>query len=167
MLYLKNLRRRRKSSNKRPGEEDAPGRSVGASIAQRPNHPKDTMKELTLYIAGPMRGYDDFNFPAFFKAEAAIEKMGHRAINPARHDNDAGFDETAGEVTQQYLRDALAWDLGQVCRSDGIVILDGWYRSRGARAEVAAARAVDIPIYIICTRNGDELYLREAHHVGS
>lgn len=120
---------------------------------------------MNLYICGPMRGYDEFNFPNFFKAEKALEKMGHLPINPARHDKSLGFDERSGEVTQQYLRDALCWDLGQVCRSDGVVVLAGWHKSRGARAEVAAARAIGIPIFVLVHRVGEPPELREANHV--
>lgn len=122
-------------------------------------------KRMTLYICGPMRGYDDYNFPAFFKAEKALRAMGHVTVNPARHDKESGFDETTGEVTQQYLRDAMAWDLGQVCRADGVVVLSGWHKSYGARAEVAAARAVGLPVYIIVQRIGEPTTLREARHI--
>lgn len=119
---------------------------------------------MNLYLAGPMRGYEEFNFPAFFEAEQRLQKLGHVAVNPARHDKDLGFDPTAGSVTQQYLRDALAWDLGQVCRADGIVVLPGWRKSRGARAEVATARAIGIPIFILSARNKEPL-LVQAHYI--
>lgn len=121
---------------------------------------------MILYICGPMRGYDDFNFPAFFKAEKALTKLGHVSVNPARHDKELGFNEKEGTVTQQYLRDALAWDLGQVCRSDGVVILAGWHKSRGARAEVAAARAIGIPVFLLVNKLGTP-ELREAHYAGN
>jgi hypothetical protein len=122
------------------------------------------MEAMTLYIAGPMTAMDNYNFPNFFKAERALVKMGHVPINPARHDKEVGFDETKDVVTQEYLRTVMAWDLGQVCRADGVVVLSGWHKSRGARAEVAAARAVRIPVYILA-RKGDEIYLREATHI--
>ena len=122
---------------------------------------------MVYYLAGPMRGCHEYNFPNFFKAEKALEKMGHVAINPARHDKNLGFDEKAGEVTQQYLRDAMAWDLGQVCRADGVVVLVGWRSSKGARAEVATARAIGLPVYILVSRAGEDPFLREAHYVGA
>lgn len=119
----------------------------------------------TYYIAGPMRDHAEYNFPNFFKAEKALEKLGHVAINPARHDKDLGFDESSGQVTQQYLRDAMAWDLGQVCRADGVVVLGGWHKSKGARAEVAAARAVGLPVFVLVRKPGADPELREANHV--
>ena len=121
-------------------------------------------KRLVLYIAGPMRGYDDYNFPAFFKAEKILHKLGHVTVNPARHDKELGFNEKTDTADQEYLRTSMAWDLGQVCRSDGVVVLAGWHKSRGARAEVAAARAVGLPVFIIHHRDG-VAHLREAIYV--
>lgn len=45
----------------------------------------------TLYVAGPMRGIPEFNFPAFFEAEDRPLKAGYDVINPARKDTDDGL----------------------------------------------------------------------------
>lgn len=39
---------------------------------------------MKVYIAGPMTGYPDFNYPAFFAAQDALIGVGHEPINPAR-----------------------------------------------------------------------------------
>ena len=39
-----------------------------------------------IYIAGPMRGYPEFNFPAFYAAEERLRARGHAVFNPARRD---------------------------------------------------------------------------------
>lgn len=119
---------------------------------------------MNIYCAGPMRGIEDYNFKAFFAAEKALRDMGHVPINPARHDRELGFDEKVDIADQAYLRKALAWDLSQVCQSDGVVVLAGWRKSRGARAEVATARAIGLPIFIM-VRKGGHIELREATHV--
>lgn len=107
-----------------------------------------------LYIAGPMRGKPEFNFPAFFAAERDLENAGYETVNPARRDVDGGFDYkgmTGNEnISEQgfSLRDALAWDLDQIAKEcDGVALLDGWQNSKGARAEVATARALGLPVY--------------------
>ena len=42
---------------------------------------------MKLYLAGPMRGVPEFNFPAFFRAAAQLEREGHIVFNPAAKDN--------------------------------------------------------------------------------
>ena len=44
-------------------------------------------KTIKVYIAGPMRGIDDDNFPAFYEAEETLKKQGvYEVLNPARMD---------------------------------------------------------------------------------
>jgi hypothetical protein len=42
----------------------------------------------TIYVAGPMRGYDDYNYPAFDRQARVLEKQGWKVINPAEMDRD-------------------------------------------------------------------------------
>lgn len=104
-------------------------------------------KTPSAYIAGPMRGYPQFNFPAFMAAEAFLVDAGHRVFNPARHDKNNGFnpDKDAPGPLRQYLEH----DLPAVCASDIIVLLDGWERSEGARIEAFTAFMLGIPAYRI------------------
>jgi len=44
------------------------------------------MSEVTCYIAGPMRGYSLYNFPAFYAAQAELILSGWQVINPAEKD---------------------------------------------------------------------------------
>jgi len=113
---------------------------------------------MKVYIAGPMRGYPEFNFPAFFDAEDDLMATTpyHKSItivNPARHDEDCGIDVTNmhgdEDLSEQgfSLKDALSWDLQQVLTSDYLVLLKGWEKSTGALLEVRTAMAVGIPCY--------------------
>lgn len=106
------------------------------------------------YIAGPMRGYPEFNFPAFFEAENDLRSVGPKdieIINPARHDLEGGFepDGLTGyedlEAVGFSLKDALSWDLQQVLTADYLVLLKGWENSTGALLEVRTAMAAGIP----------------------
>ena len=45
-------------------------------------------REPTIYIAGPMRGVEEYNYPAFDRQAAALEKQGWQVINPAEMDRD-------------------------------------------------------------------------------
>ncbi|WP_322544447.1 DUF4406 domain-containing protein [Rhodococcoides fascians] len=93
---------------------------------------------MSLYIAGPMTGYPEWNYPAFTKAAATLRAQGHTVVSPHElHDDDMTrpFD--------WYLRR----DLKALCECDAIVLLQGWANSRGAKLEHHVARALDMNVY--------------------
>jgi hypothetical protein len=105
----------------------------------------------SIYIAGPMTGYPEFNFPAFFTAQYTLEKQGWKVWNPANKDEEAGVvggagwekgDDQALMKSGWDFKEAFTWDLDKVVNSDGIYLLPGWEKSSGARAEHAAAVAI-------------------------
>lgn len=112
----------------------------------------------TLYLAGPMRGRRDFNFPAFLDMAAALRRAGHEVFCPAEHDierygMDAFRSETGDladipEAVDFDLRRSLGADLEFICtRATGVAVLRDWDRSSGAKAEVATAIALGIPVF--------------------
>jgi len=84
---------------------------------------------MTIYIAGPMSGLPEHNYPAFYAAEKKLVNLGHHVINPARLDDESG--ETA-RTWDWYLRRDLQAMLGS---ADVVVLLPGWESSRGAMLE--------------------------------
>lgn len=113
---------------------------------------------MKLYLAGPMRGIAEFNFPAFRVAAAALRAAGHYVISPAERDIERhdGVDISAGNATGDEaaavkdhgfnLREALGEDLAFICaEAEAVALLPGWKESRGAQAEVAAANALGLP----------------------
>jgi len=101
----------------------------------------------TAYIAGPMRGYRDYNFPAFDTARDLISSWGIDVISPADLDRDNGIvPDPNGEVTQRLLRDCLGRDIAKLVECDLLILLQGWRSSRGAVAEHATAIAIGIPV---------------------
>jgi len=93
----------------------------------------------TVYIAGPMRGYERFNFPAFYAAEQYLRKLGYAVINPAREDEKLGFNPNS-EPTPEFLSDAIVRDVASVLyRADVVALLPGWRKSVGATAEALLA----------------------------
>lgn len=80
---------------------------------------------MKLYIAGPMTGYPDLNYPAFHEAESRLKSIGYETLNPA-------LNIPAGKATWlAYMRMSLV----QIAQADGIALLDEWYESKGARIE--------------------------------
>jgi len=94
----------------------------------------------SIYIAGPMTGYADYNFPAFDAARDNLERDWN-VISPADMDRELGFSPSTDEVTAEFLRDAMRRDIDAVMHVDAVYALKGWEQSDGARAEVALASA--------------------------
>lgn len=115
---------------------------------------------MKIYLAGPMRGKPNFNFPAFDYASARLRSQGHEVFSPADHDreiNGPGIeinptgDESLCEKTHGFsIRDALSADLNWICReADAVALLPGWEQSTGATAERATAIAVGLTVIIL------------------
>ena len=103
---------------------------------------------MNVYLAGPMRGYPEFNFPAFHAAAARLRLAAIEVSSPAEHDVQGGFDPTGSDEDFD-LRAALRWDLEQVMAVEMVVVLPGWEKSKGAKAEVALAEALGTPVYTL------------------
>ena len=105
------------------------------------------MSKKTIYIAGPMRGYPKYNFPAFDEARDAL-KEDWNVISPADIDRQYGRDEHSPEPSQGDLRKIIARDLELLIHDcDAIAMLPGWQRSKGAKIERAVARFLGLEIF--------------------
>ena len=97
----------------------------------------------TFYIAGPMRGYDQLNFPMFDSAAQQLAREGeYNVLNPAQMDREQGIDPANMPVEDIDLSEIIRRDCGNIlslnpARGDGMILLPGWWESAGARAEVA------------------------------
>lgn len=113
---------------------------------------------MIIYIAGPMTGKPNLNYPAFFRAEETLVQHDFSVLNPAKIDHQyptqcavlewsgimrlcKACPECNERTWQWYMRKAVA----MLAEADGVGLLDGWSESRGARAEVALADALEMP----------------------
>lgn len=114
-----------------------------------------------IYLAGPMRGIKDFNFPAFFEAAAKLRADGHVVFNPAERDitewgaerlrsetgNEAEVAGNLGLPGLSLARHCFLADTRWICtQADAIAVLPGWENSRGAVAERALGIAIGLQI---------------------
>ena len=110
---------------------------------------------MKVYIAGPMRGIPCYNFGAFLEAENLIASQGHEVVNPATLDLQEGIDPSTfpddfdwntipeGTTSREIIeRDLLA--ILQGC--EGIYMLAGWEKSKGAAVEHALAEFLGMKI---------------------
>lgn len=110
-------------------------------------HVPQEVEVSTFYVAGPMRGIKDFNFPAFDRARDRGIHLGYKIISPADMDRKAGIDETHTEITDSAgVREIISRDVYvivnrlRVEKNDGIALLPDWRRSTGATAEAFLGR---------------------------
>lgn len=120
---------------------------------------------MRYYIAGPMSGIPQFNFPLFHAAAAALRAQGFDIVSPAETDPEDvreaamaspdGKYGADGKVGHETWGDMLARDVKQLADGverqwidgadpefsatrlpiDGIAFLPGWENSKGARLE--------------------------------
>jgi hypothetical protein len=100
-----------------------------------------------IYIAGPMTGLPDLNFPAFHGEASWLRAMGNEVINPAEI-NDEGLAVMAftAEEYQEHWRKCMRADIAQLVTCDAIHMLDGWEKSCGATLEHHIARTLGMAI---------------------
>lgn len=112
----------------------------------------------TLYLAGPMSGLPEFNFPAFHQAAAELRSRGYTVINPAELD-----DGDTSKPWDYYMRR----DLKMLVDADAVAVLPGWRKSKGASLEVHVAQALGMPVLDAETLQpvAEESILHEAHRL--
>jgi nucleoside 2-deoxyribosyltransferase len=93
----------------------------------------------TIYVAGPMTGIPEHNYPAFDQAETDLRAAGYDVLNPVASEqhNTTGQPQT----WRWYMRHSIP----MVAAADGIALLPGWENSSGAQLEVHIAEALDLP----------------------
>lgn len=118
-------------------------------------HDRDTCYDLIermpiIYIAGPMSGYPDLNFPAFHAAAAAYRARGAFVINPAEINGGADeLVECAAMTAEQYQAHwakCMRADIAALMACDEIALLPGWEKSKGASLEHHVAHALGMTV---------------------
>lgn len=148
-------------------DEDAvPVEDLGFSIVP-PDHPKThgipywvqppvkPRRRSRAYLAGPMRGYKMFNWPAFKLATKLWTIRGYDILSPADADDEEdglypmtdpeGAEAQVATYGPEMIDKIIRRDVEAIMgldseEGDCLILLPGWERSTGARAEQALAR---------------------------
>ncbi|PZQ77956.1 MAG: hypothetical protein DI563_02010 [Variovorax paradoxus] len=89
-----------------------------------------------VYIAGPMTGMPDLNYPEFHSVAGYLRELGYQVENPAENP------EPPCGSWEAYMRMAIA----QLVKCDEVHMLRGWSRSRGAKIEHELARTLGLVV---------------------
>ena len=105
------------------------------------------MKKPKIYIAGPMRGLPNFNYPKFNVYARTLRAIGWDVANPVEIGADYGTPDQIN-AHPALLAAVIAAELYAIETCDAIYLLDGWQNSEGARKELAVAIAYRLKIYL-------------------
>lgn len=97
---------------------------------------------MRIYIAGPMRGLPDHNFPAFAEAARFFRQSGFLVSSPVEI-GQRFFGNNPSIPAHEYLRA----DIEALARCQAICLLPGWENSTGARCEVSIAVTLGLQFY--------------------
>lgn len=102
------------------------------------------------YLAGPMRGYEAFNFPAFHKEAAWLRAKNWTIFSPAERDeSDPALNGDWGVSEARGLDYYMQFDLAAICQTDCVIAMKGWEQSQGARLETMVAVELAHPVFEI------------------
>lgn len=89
-----------------------------------------------LYLCGPVTGVPDLNRPAFDEAAETLREAGYAVLVP--------HDAVPAHARWQ---DAMRMCIAAMLGCDGVALIDGWERSRGAAIEIDIARKVGMTAF--------------------
>ena len=89
-----------------------------------------------VYLAGPMTGISELNFPAFNQEAERLRAEGLQVLNPADH----------GIVDGADWADYLRHDISGLASCERIHLLRGWTKSKGACLEMTIAKALGMTV---------------------
>lgn len=115
-------------------------------------------KKIKWYLAGPMTGIPQFNYPLFYSAAEILREMGLQIYSPAEMDDpttvkaamaskDGSADDYASDGKGTW-GEFLARDVKLIADElGGIILLPNWYKSKGARLEAFVSINCNYPSY--------------------
>ena len=99
---------------------------------------KDLDRSKTrIFIAGPMLGYENYNFKKFDHIEELLRQLGFDIVNPARISRKFKESEVNSDISVYNKMIDMQQDAERTCNA--ILLLDGWQWSEGVKLEVKTA----------------------------
>lgn len=96
-----------------------------------------------IYVAGPMSGLPDHNFPAFRACRDRLKAKGFGVMCPP----DFPINSDASRARQLANHHYLRHDIERLILCNGIALLPGWEKSTGARCEAAIMKTLGMHFY--------------------
>jgi len=97
---------------------------------------------MKIYIAGPMTGIEELNFPLFFFTAARLRAEGYDVVNPAEINANLNVKPSA------VWAECMSADIRELMTCDAVFMLPGWGASRGAILEHHIASALGMVVLL-------------------
>lgn len=98
----------------------------------------------TYYLAGPMSGYPEYNYPEFEAACKLLRQNGVQVGSP--HEIDYPESKVLGDLPyKEYIEGGMKL----LAECNGMILLPGWSQSTGAMLELSEAATRGIPVYFL------------------
>lgn len=94
---------------------------------------------MKVYLAGPMTGYEDYNYPLFESATTWLRLAGYEVVSP----HEINPPEIGSDHPWEWY---MKRDIVGLLDCEAIVVLPGWEASRGATLEATIGRALGMSI---------------------
>ena len=115
---------------------------------------------MRYYLAGPMQGRPQFNYPLFDSVSKALRKIGYDIISPSEMDDDEvraaalaspdGKPQDKTLVADKTWGDFLSRDVKMIADElDAIILLPEWDTSKGANLEAFVSVMVGNPAWTV------------------
>lgn len=101
----------------------------------------EDIKKFKIFIAGPMRGYPNYNFDKFDRIEKLLKDNGIECVNPGRISRKFKEVEVNNDINVYNEMVRLQQEAQKTCNA--ILLLDGWQWSEGVKLEVKTATEND------------------------
>lgn len=106
---------------------------------------------IRLYLAGPMSGLPDVNYPTFERASQLLHDLGYEVVSPHKgHATPADLQQAAelgvAVIDTPEYKALLDRTTISMLSCSGVALLPGWQNSYGAQHEVSRAIGAGIPV---------------------
>lgn len=116
----------------------------GNSFGDQPHKMVD--EELLYYIAGPMTGIPEYNYPAFTAACTVLRANGMKVVSP----HEVPWPEDHETMDVEELWTEMMHRTNELLATvGGFILLPGWAHSRGALRELEVVRERKLPVLFL------------------